>query len=433
VNDRFRLAVTVTYDDRHKPDKRIAFGDMVHLLPPTRDFRPIANPYLPGTPLRRNSVIFYGREELFDFIADNAGELSQRHVLILVGERRTGKTSVLLRLDQQLPQHLLTVYIDCQSLGVTPGMPALLHDLSWYVADALASRGIVIKVPAPEEWQADAKGRFERHFLPEVRKLLPEGTSLLLVFDEFEAFESLVDDGILPTTLFPYLRHLMQHSERLSFVFVGTRRLEEMSADYWSVLFNIALYRKIGYLSEESATRLICEPVGPNLIYDDLALDKILRVTTGHPYFLQLVCYTLVKRANAQRSGYATVSDVNAALDEMLSLGEVHFAYLWQRSTHTERALLMAMAHLMDREAPFHAADLIQFLKPYDIFITPAQVMTGLNRLVERDIAREVTGGATSQYELKIGLVGLWVARYKSLSMLFAGNGDSRVGALQKA
>lgn len=43
------------------------------------------------------------------------------------------------------------------------------------------------------------------------------------------------------------MRHLMQHSEGLSFVFVGTRHLEEMSADYWSVLFNIALYQKLAF------------------------------------------------------------------------------------------------------------------------------------------------------------------------------------------
>ena len=132
-----------------------------------------------------------------------------------------------------------------------------------------------------------------------------------MVFDEFEAFESMVADDILPRTFFPYMRHLMQHSSGLGFVFVGTRRLEEMSADYWSVLFNIALYRKIDFLSPQAAERLICEPVAPNLIYDDLAIDKILRVTAGHPYFLQLVCYTLVKQANLQKTGYVTISDLS--------------------------------------------------------------------------------------------------------------------------
>ncbi len=422
VTDRFRIALTLTYNDRNQHDKVTAFGDMVHILSPVRDFKPIANPYIPGSPLRRDSPLFFGRQELFDFVAENVGEQAQRNVLILVGQRRTGKTSALLQLEQHLPPNLLPVYIDCQSLGVNPGMPALLNDLAWLIADALFSRDIDVKVPDLEAWRADPTGLFQRKFLPHVQSLLPAPTTLVLVFDEFEAIENLVQDGILPTTIFPYLRHLMQHSNRLSFIFVGTRRLEEMGADYWSVLFNIALHQKIGYLSPESATRLITEPVAPHLLYDDLALDKILRVTAGHPYFLQLVCYTLVKRANTQKTGYITVSDVNAALDEMLRLGEVHFAYLWQRSDYTERALLTAVAHLMDTDQPFHPEEIIRALQPYDIHLDPGAVTAALQNLVERDIMREITEQAKTLYELRIGLVGLWVAQNKSLTkLLYAG------------
>ena len=419
VNDRFRLVLNLTFDDHNQRDKAVAFGDMVHLLPPVREFRPIANPYLPGTPLRRNSAIFFGRQEMFDFIGDNADRLSHRNVLILVGQRRTGKTSILLRLGQHLPHNLLPVYIDCQSLGVTPGMPALLYDLAWTIADALAARGLDLAVPEPALWQEEPTRFFQRQFLPQAKSLLPENTTLLFVFDEFEAFENLVQDGILPPTLFPYLRHLMQHSEGLSFIFVGTRRLEEMSADYWSVLFNIALYQKIGYLAEDVARRLIQEPVAPNLVYDDLAINKILRVTAGHPYFLQLVCYTLVKRANGKRRSYVTISNVNAALDEMLSLGEMHFAYLWQRSTYAEKALLTAVSHLMDQDNSFHPADMVQYLEPYGIHLTPAAVTAALKSLVERDILQEVTEGTVALYELKIGLVGLWAAKHKSLTHLY--------------
>ncbi len=420
VTDRFRLGLTVTYDDRHQRNRHIAFGDMVNLLLPTRDFKPIFNPYLPGTPLRSNSRLFYGREQLFSFIADNAGGWSQRNVLILIGQRRTGKTSTLLRLGQHLPDDLLPVYIDCQSLGVSPGMGALFHDMAWLISDALSLQDINIEVPPPEIWQADPTGEFQRRFIPAVKALLPPDTTLLLVFDEFEAFESLVEDGILPSTFFSFMRHLMQHSEGLSFIFVGTRRLEEMSADYWSVLFNIALYERITYLSEESAFRLITEPVAPDLIYDDLALDKIWRVTAGHPYFVQLVCYALVKRANAERTGYVTISDVNATLDEMLSLGEVHFAYLWQRSTQAERVVLTAVAHMSNDDSAFHPEDIMDFLEPFGIQLPPTEITAALNRLVEREIMREVTDGATTLYELKIGLVGLWTAQHKSVSKLHA-------------
>ncbi|MEZ4512588.1 MAG: AAA family ATPase [Chloroflexota bacterium] len=420
ATDSFRLALTITYDDRNQHDKTLAFADMVHLLPPAREFRPVANPYMPGTPLRPNSHLFFGREQLFGFIAENAGRRAHRNVLILVGQRRTGKTSALLRLAEHVPAHLLPVYIDCQSLGVVPGMPALLQEFAWLIADALALRDIDVVVPEPGEWQEEPTRQFQRQFLPHVRSLLPAETTLLLVFDEFEAFESLVEDHILPPTFFTYLRHLMQHSEGLNFIFVGTRRLEEMSADYWSVLFNIALYRKIDYLSPDAATRLITEPVQPNLVYDDLALDKILRVTAGHPYFLQLVCYTLVKRANSERTGYITISDVNAALDEMLRLGEVHFAYLWQRSSFVEKGLLTAVSHLMDRDTPIHPEDLVAFLAPYGIYPTPAEVTMALIQLVERDIMQEITDEGQTRYILRIELVGLWVAKNKSLTKLHA-------------
>lgn len=428
VADHFRIALTLTYSDRNQKDKTAAFGDMVHLLAPARDFTPIPNPYIPGSPLRRDSALFYGRQEIFNFIAANVGLQTQRNVLILVGQRRTGKTSALLQLEHHLPDTLLPVYIDCQSLGVSPGLSSLFNELAWLIADALSNHHLDVVVPEPDAWLADPALLFQRHFLPHARALLPPDSTLLLVFDEFESLQSLVEDGLLPASFFPYLRHLMQHSEGLGFIFVGTHRLEEMSADYWSVLFNIALYEKIGYLSRGSALRLITEPVAPTLLYDDLALDKILRVTAGHPYFLQLVCYTLVKRANTQRSGYVTISDVNAALDEMLRLGEVHFAYLWQRSSAAERAILTAVTHLMDPDLPYHPEDIVAALIPYDIRLSPAEVTGALNMLVERDIMREVTEGGKTVYELQIGLVGLWVAKNKSLSKLLYSNSASGVG-----
>lgn len=426
VADRFRLACHITFDDHSQNDRHADFADMVHLLPPTREFTPIINPYLPGTPLRSNSKLFFGRNDLFEFIAQSAGQISQRNVLILVGQRRTGKTSALLRLGDHLPEHLLPVYIDCQSLGVTEGMDALFHDWAWYIADALSLRGYDVDVPEPEAWRDDPVGQLQRHFLPYIRTLLPEGTILMLVFDEFEAFENLVNDNILPRTFFTFLRHLMQHSEGLSFVFVGTHRLEEMTMDYWSVLFNIALYKQISFLEHSATLDLVCDPVAPHIVYDDLALDKIWRVTAGQPYFLQLVCYTLINQANKQRKGYITISDVNSALEDMLKLGEVHFAYIWQRSTFIERALLAAIAHLMEQDVPFHPSDLIQYLEQYGFRFDPTEVVNGLNTLVERDIMQEVNTEGTTLYELKIGLVGLWAAQNKSLSKLYESQNSSR-------
>ena len=427
VDDRFRLACEIYFEDSTQSGKTLPFGDMIYLLTPQRTFEPLRNPYAPGTPLRRNSLVFVGREDVFEFIRETTSRRDQQNILILVGQRRTGKTSMLLRLGQHLGESMLTVYIDCQSLGVVEGIAPFFHDIAWLIADALAERSQALTVPPIQDWQENPARYFQRVFVPAARALLPEQTQLLFVFDEFEAFEDLVNNGLLPPTLFTYLRHLMQHEQGLSFVFVGTRRLEEMTADYWSVLFNIALYKQIGFLNREAATKLITEPVAPNLVYDDLSLDKIWRVTAGHPYFLQLVCYALVNQANKKKSGYVTISDVNSALEDMLRLGEVHFAYMWQLSSQTERLLLTAVAHHIDPDAPFHPLDLVQYLEQYGVRLPPAEITQALDHLVEREIMSRLTSEGTTLYELKVGLVGIWTAQNKSLGRLYAqqsGNGE---------
>jgi hypothetical protein len=76
------------------------------------------------------------------------------------------------------------------------------------------------------------------------------------------------------------------------------------------------------------------------------------------------------------------------------------------------------VAHLVDTDASFRPAELVKYLTEYSIYLDPAEVTLGLNSLVEREILREVTEGPTTLFELRIGLVGLWVAQNKSLSRL---------------
>lgn len=417
-----RVVFMITYNDRHNTKAhQFDFADLVHLLPPQREFVPIINPYAPGTPLRRSSPLFYGREELLNFIINEVGRNDQQSVMILVGQRRTGKTSALLHLEAYAPSHILPVYVDCQSFGVVAGMAAFLSDLAWFMADALLEREIELEVPDTAVWQDNPAQYFQRTFLPQVQAKLPPQTTLLLVFDEFEALENLVNDNYLPKTFFPFLRHLMQHGDKLGFLFAGTHRLEEMGSNYWSVLFNIALYHQIDYLDMAATEALVCQPVAPHIVYDDLALDKIWRVTAGHPYFLQLVCYTLVNRANQRRIGYVTISDVNTTLQEMLRLGEVHFAYLWQESSYEEQVVLTAVAHLLEGEGSFTPLMILHSLEQYNIYLNPPDILTALRSLVERGILQEGVVEGAVWYDLRIGLVGLWVAQNKSFVKLYEG------------
>jgi outer membrane protein assembly factor BamB len=420
--DTFRAEFRVTYDDRERTGKTELFADRVRLVAPPIVFRPIPNPYATGKPLRAGSPVFFGREDVFAFIRENLGGRAGENVLILVAERRMGKTSILRQLQLRLGEGTIPVFIDGQGVGMEPGMANLLYDISLEVQRGLVENGIKVELPPLVDFEARPTHAFERGLLAEARAALGDRT-LLFLFDEFEELEARVRSGDLEEKVFAYLRHLMQHLEGVGFIFAGTHRLEELTADYWSTLFNIALYKRVGLLDENAARRLITEPVSDyGLVYDDLALDKMLKATAGHPYFLQLLCHTLVNIHNRERINYATVGDVNRALEEMLGLGEAHLAFLWERAAPRERAILAALAHLVSAGEVGTAGVVTSLLADCGLDTDPAEVEQAMQRLAAQDLL-QWGGEERACYEFQIDLVRLWIEQFKSLTQAVHGIG----------
>jgi len=426
---RFRALFEIRYTDPRGPDQVESFADAVQLLDTSAEFRNIPNPYVVGTPLRAGSPLFFGREDVMTFLLDHL-TAAHRNNLVLIGQRRTGKSSLLKQLPLRLGTEFLPVYLDGQALGLDPGMPAFLHSIASEIAFVMEDRGLPIAAPVLEDFAGNPTSHFERGFLPEVRRRLGS-RPLLLLLDEFEELESSVRRGTLDAAVFPFLRHLIQHSDNLSVVFCGTHRLEELASDYWNVLFNISLYRHIGFLSRAEATRLIQEPVAEGgMQFDDLALEKIWRVTAGHPYFLQLVCHNLVNLHNRRRRSYVTVGDVNTALDEILTTGEAHFVYLWMESSPAQKLALFAMSRLGNTGflTPLQAAeDLARRGAP----VERPELIGAFQRLAARDIFSVVQRPDRpfgEAYGWKLGLLGMWVEKSKTLRHILEEGNSPEVG-----
>jgi hypothetical protein len=423
-NDHFRARFIIYFADPRGPDQVENFADVVHLLATGGEFLFIPNPYVVGTPLKTGSPLFFGREDVVQFIQNNLSA-SHRNNLVLIGQRRTGKTSLLKQLPGRLKDDTLPVYLDGQTLGLDPGMPNFFLSLATEIAFALEDRGFEIEMPELEDFQNSPAAVFENHFLERVRALIGD-RHLLIMFDEFEELETAVQRGHLDPSIFGFLRHLIQHHQNLSFIFCGTHRLEQLASDYWNVLFNISLYQHIAFLQRPEALHLIQEPVyRMGMLYDDLALDKIWRVTAGHPYFLQLLCHSLVNQHNKTQRNYVTIADVNTALDEILASGEAHFVYLWAESTPEERLVLTALSRMIPLTGQATAYQLADFFDERGITLERLSIQDALYRLTLRDIlqtnldsdiAAVGRAGSGEAYRWKLGLLGLWVEKYKSLS-----------------
>jgi hypothetical protein len=411
-----RLQFRVTYDDPEQPAKSEDFADLLllHGSPPA--YRMIENPYTPGLPLEPGTSTFVSREDIFDFIQRNLAGVADKKVLALVGGRRTGKTSILKHLSTRLQDpRYIPVYLDLQGF-VDPGLNSFFLTLASEIARELSRAGYdVPRLKVPDLEQEGPQQAFENRFLSSVREQVGPERVLLLAVDEFDYLARLVQAGNLPNAIFGYLRHMMQHESQLAFILSGTYTMAQTISQYSSEFFNIAVQKRIGRLERRATVRLIQEPVRPyGMVYDDLAVDEIVRLTACHPYFTQMLCYILVNRCNEAERSYATVQDVRNAGDELLQRGGAHLQFIWGIANREARLFMAALTELQDSLDRVTLHDVIERLEHLDVRPNLGQLNTAIERLKAEDIVEEVLGYPTS-YRFTTQLYVRWLRLYHPL------------------
>lgn len=414
--DFVRVTFNAVWNDRIRSGRTTSHADRIMLQPEAQVFVPIGNPYIPGPPLRPGSRLFLGREDVFDFVKDSIGTEGQHNVLVLTGQRRTGKTSLALRIPKALDQdRYVAAYVDGQALGTEPGIPLFLRDLSFAICDGLEEYGIECTPLSLEDSGRSATERFEREFLPQAFDAI--GTrSLVLVFDEFETLEARVREDKIDATISGFLRHLMQHVPNLAFVFVGTHRLQKLREDYWSIFFGLALYKKIGFLDEKAARRLITEPTEQD-IFDPLAVDEIVRLTAGHPYFVQLLCHYLVNFRNRSRLQTTTAQHVRDVVPDILVQAEGHLTHLWTSASLEEQMVMAATARVLAKQDSVQRSDLIEQLAAYRVDRDPQCILQAAEALVGQEIFERLDGDLP-HYRFRVELIRRWIERNQPLSLV---------------
>jgi len=349
--------------------------------------RPVAdllNPYIAGSPVT-DAKMFFGREDIFDWIQHSLAGQFADHILVIHGQRRVGKTSVLKQLPNRLPSRYVPVFFDLQGRTRTT-----LDRFLWWLAREIArvlkqDRELVIPLPEKEAFTEDPE-YLEGHFLPDLRRLLPDG-NLLLTFDEFDTLEEEETRDTLGRPLTEILRRLMGR-EGLNFIFsIGSsgRKLENMQASY-TEFFKAALYKKVSFLGRQEAYNLVTRPVEGVLEYQADAARAIYEITSGHPYFTQLVCHELF--ALCQKTGQRTVNtaDVTGVLDEVVERGTVNLKFVWDEAAELERWALAGLAHTSGEAG---SRELGEFLRKQRVRFSAPDLESALLHLRDKDVLTE--------------------------------------------
>ncbi len=360
----------------------------------------LVNPYDTSRPVREEKM-FFGRDAVLAWVRENL--IGSRRVFVLHGPQRIGKTSLLRHLTHHLPPGYVPILLDLRSTG-QKDLPGLLWQVAVEVASMLReAHDLTLAEPALDDMQKDTSYLAD-HFLPQVREGLGD-RQLVLMADNLEA---LADTwGVeLAHAFLSYLADVLKDEPWIRLM-LALRHPGDFEGEH-PRLFAIAAYRKLGSLTSTEASMLIREPVRGMLSYDVGVTKRIMELTSNHPYFLQLLCYTLFNRC--ARSEQATLSDVYAVVDELLELGIPDFYELWEASSAQEKIVLATLGALRGRHGIATRQDIGSALSRRGIRADQNEVAEALDSLAARDILERM--GALS-YRFTVDLLRMWLGRSK--------------------
>jgi hypothetical protein len=385
------------------------------LLAAPREVAHLRNMYLVGRPVQPDSGHpFVGRKDQFELIKRAWADATLKSPVILHGQRRMGKTSILYHLEKNLGPAYVTVYANLQSLAAVDSTGAFVYNLCDEIQRRLAKARLVVATPQLSDFAVEPFIGL-RHFLNAVEDQLGHDRWLVLLLDEFEMIEEKIKAGVIHQDLLYQLRDAMLNRPRFAIVLAGLHTLDQMTRDYWSPFFSGARNVKVGYLDPDAATTLITNPWdGFELEYDRDAVQFIADVTGSQPTLLQSVCSALIERANArlekegpQYHPRVTLADVEAVLGEV-ELTSTYFDAVWRELADNERCVLSAVAVAQTQwNVPVSRSEVNT--KVCDQ-LSPAEFDQAWDLLKQRDMIDLTSDSARFHVEL----VRRWVAKHKA-------------------
>jgi Holliday junction resolvasome RuvABC ATP-dependent DNA helicase subunit len=283
-----------------------------------------ANIYETGNPLSPNyqNQLFKGRKDLIDRLSNIIYTSQQIPLLLIQGQRRVGKTSLINYLEQLLGSGFKIVKIDMQSPS-NKEFNLLIQNINQKLNEKLGiDETIEINDNTLYTWIA-----FENYLIKYTKEL---NYKIIIAFDEYEAFHKNIvkkhKDDILAN-----MRSFIQSQNQVIFLFAGMLRISDLTSPNWDEYFPQAQRLKVDYLSKEESYELITHPVDDfNLVYSDDVADEVYRWTMGHPQLLQTICSNIVTIANQTNQKRVNKEMVEKAKDEVFEVNEMPMTIFWR-------------------------------------------------------------------------------------------------------
>ena len=406
------------------------------------------SPYVTGSPLepQHGHSVFYGRDELIDKISRQIA--THGNVVLLEGNRRAGKTSILKHLEgRSAIPGWMAVYASLQGAegaAQVVGVPTaeVFREIARSIATALIKLDIDVPLPNGQTLTAGkaalgvaracregigAESPFTdfREYLELVLTVLaPLGLGLVLMLDEFDKLQEGIDNGVTSPQVPENIRFLIQTYPKFSAILTGSRRLKRLREEYWSALYGLGTSIPVTALDTESARKVVTEPVRDQLAFSQEAIERVIEVTARHPYLMQCLCNRVFDYAVQTKSRSITASVVNDAAHSLVRDNE-HFASLWdyaalgpETGRHRRQLILLLCALSFKQRTHIGFGTLHEQLAQGGVDVDDEALDTDLSYLRELELIEFSGEIGDGEYRLAIPLMADWIEQQQDADVV---------------
>lgn len=353
------------------------------------------NPFIFGDVVK--GEYFTDRE---DEVKELTSDLSSGQNILLFSPRRYGKTSLILKiLDNLKKEGIVPIYVDLfritsihtfikiYTAAITKVTTTKIDEAVQFLKSNFPTiiPKVVIKAGGSAEFEFDfeaSKKDIDRvlddlYDLPQ-NVAIKRKRQLIVVFDEFQEISTMN----LPIER--SLRAKIQHHDKVTYCFMGSKRhlLDELFLDKNKPLYRIAKPVPLGKISAEKFKTFIRSRFkSVDMDIEAGLIEQILKITTCHPYYTQQLCHEIFNISLSKKAKPTiTPNDIELAKDKCISAQSYAYSTIWDGLAGKQKDLILALA--LNPGANIYSQE---FLTEYDLGAS-ATVQTAVKALEKKGL-----------------------------------------------
>lgn len=433
----FSLPVYAQFQTRSREITQTLISNFSIRLYSEKEFDEIDNPYASYAEggVVSNPEMFYGRQELIDNVTLSILK-SRREgkCVVIFGQKRAGKSSILYHLKINLLRNENILVLDVGNIGSLLDQESsvpMLYRILWgilaklkYAIDDRVATGvepIEVKVPSDIEFYAHPsplqlfKTVFEDFYHITAKKDDWKNVYLILLIDEFSYIYDEIVRGRISDQFMKNWKALLQENF-FSAILAGQDVMPKFKNRFPNE-FGTTQDERVTYFRREDAVRLIEDPVRIGGVYGDSryrekAVDRIIDLTAGSPFYIQIICNRLVEYMNRKKARLITDADVEQLEEELIkginALGKDKFDNLLSSGDTSPDAISLEDAYVVLKTIATNSKT--GSCSRHSII---CETKASLDDILEDLVSRDVLERRDQYYRIRVGLFKDWLVAHQ--------------------